>query len=57
MRSDGPDGGKDVFITDQILKYRSMAKDQVLKEFPEIGELVRDGKERQRALKMPQMAR
>ena len=53
LRSDGPDGGKDVFITDTILKYREMARDQLRKEFPEIDAQVREGRERQRSMRMP----
>lgn len=53
MRSDGPDGGKDVFIRDILLQYRERARVQVLDEFPELSEQVRDGKERQRALRAP----
>ncbi len=55
LRSDGPDGGKDVFITDLLLKYRSLARAQVLREFPEIADQVQSGKERQRELRLPVM--
>lgn len=55
MRSDGPEGGKDVFIRDTIRSYREMARRQVLKEFPEIANEVKVKREKVRALKFPVM--
>jgi hypothetical protein len=50
---DGPDGGKEVFIRDQIAQYRTMARRQILEEFPKIADEVRQKQERARTLKMP----
>ena len=36
MRSDGPDGGKAEYIQGVVNDYRKMAKDQILREFPEV---------------------
>lgn len=55
IRSDGPDGGKDVFIRDIIRQYRDGARTQLLEEFPQIADQVGVKKEHQRALKMPQI--
>ena len=53
LRSDGPDGGKDVFIRDTIRQYRELARKQILTEFPTIAAEVRDKKAKQRELKLP----
>lgn len=46
--TDGPDGGKANFIRKIIRDYRDMAKDQILKEFPEIAAEVSAKKAKQR---------
>lgn len=51
LKSDGPEGGKEVMIRDLISQYRDMAKKQVLDEFPEIQQEVGDKAEAKRALK------
>lgn len=56
LRTDGPDGGKDVFIRDTVRQYREMARRQLLKEFPDLASEVREKQARQRALKMPVQA-
>jgi hypothetical protein len=56
LRSDGPDGGKEVFIRDAIRQYRDIAKRQLLDEFPELRQAVGMKQEKQRALKLPKMA-
>lgn len=53
LRSDGPDGGKDVFIRDILRQYRELARTQLLNEFPELDTEVSDKKAQQRSLKMP----
>lgn len=53
LRSDGPDGGKDVFIRDTISKYRDMARTQLLKEFPDLARDVADKQVKARELRMP----
>lgn len=53
MKSDGPDGGKDLFIRSTISDYREMARRQLLTEFPELNKAVQEGKARQREMKMP----
>lgn len=53
LRSDGPEGGKDVFVRDIIRQYREDARRQILKEFPELAAEVGQKQEKQRALKMP----
>lgn len=55
MRSDGPEGGKDMFIRGMVSDYREMARKQLLKEFPDLAEDVRQKKAHARALKMPVM--
>lgn len=56
LKSDGPDGGKEVMIRDLIAQYRDMAKRQVLKEFPALQSEVQQKQEAQRALKLGAMA-
>lgn len=56
LRSDGPDGGKEVFIRDAVRQYREMARRQLLEEFPELRQQVQTKQEKQRALKLPKMA-
>jgi hypothetical protein len=53
IKSDGPDGGKDVFIQSIINQYRESARRQVLQEFPDLNDQVQAKKEAQRQLKMP----
>jgi hypothetical protein len=53
LRSDGPEGGKDFFIRDTVSKYRELARTQLLKEYPDLAEEVRDKKAHARAMKMP----
>jgi hypothetical protein len=53
IRSDGPDGGKDVYIKDLLRDYQDMARQQLLTEFPEIADQVGVKKERQREIRMP----
>lgn len=56
LKSDGPDGGKDLFIRDTINQYRTMARRQVLQEFPDLRKKVEEGKANQRALRLPVMS-
>lgn len=56
IRSDGPDGGKEVFIRDAVRQYREMARRQLLEEFPELRQQVQVKQDKQRALKLPKMA-
>lgn len=51
--SDGPDGGKADFIRDAVEKYRKLAKDQLLVEFPQIKTRADIVIEKKRGLKMP----
>lgn len=53
MRSDGPDGGKDAFIRSTITDYRALARDQLLKEFPELKAEVDEKQRRKRELRLP----
>lgn len=53
LRSDGPDGGKDIYIQSIVNRYRELARTQVLKEYPEIAGQVSTKQQKQRALKMP----
>lgn len=53
LRTDGPDGGKDVFIRSTMNDYREMARAQLLKEFPDLAAEVKNKQEKQRALRMP----
>lgn len=57
IRSDGPEGGKDVFIRDIVRQYRELARRQVLDEFPELADEVGAKKQAQRELKMPVLSR
>lgn len=57
IRSDGPDGGKDVFIRDIVRQYRDMARKQVLTEFPDLADQVTEKKQAQRELRMPVLAK
>ena len=36
IRTDGPDGGKDVFIPDAVNDYRERARRQLLEEYPDL---------------------
>lgn len=51
LKTDGPEGGKEVMIRDLISQYRDLAKKQVLEEFPEIQQEVADKADAKRALK------
>lgn len=53
LRSDGPEGGKDVFIRDIVRQYQQMARRQLLTEYPEIADEVGVRQERRRAIRMP----
>lgn len=53
IRSDGSEGGKDVFIRDIIRQYREGARRQLLEEFPEIRAEVEGKQTKQRELRMP----
>lgn len=53
MRSDGPDGGKDVFIKDTVRQYRELAAKQIATEFPEVAGVANTKSAQQRALKFP----
>ncbi|MDX1497988.1 MAG: hypothetical protein R3352_10560, partial [Salinisphaeraceae bacterium] len=55
IRSDGPDGGKADYIKKTINQYRALARDQILREFPEISTEVELKKQEKRRLKMPQI--
>ena len=55
MKSDGPDGGKDLFIRDIVSQYRTMARRQVLEEFPDLRKSVTERQQHQRDLRMPMM--
>lgn len=48
LRSDGPDGGKDVFIRDTIRDYQEMARRQLLDEYPDLRREVDEKKTRAR---------
>jgi hypothetical protein len=52
LRTDGPDGGKDVFIRETIQDYQERARKQLLDEIPELRREVDDRKERQRTLRV-----
>ena len=41
LRTDGPDGGKMVFIRHLVSEYREKAKDRLISEFPQINVEVR----------------
>ena len=51
MRTDGPDGGKAVMIQDIIRAQRDRAKQQLVKEFPDLAGKVSDAQAKQQALK------
>ena len=51
LRTDGPDGGKDVFIRDTLWQYREMARRQLLEEYPDLAKDVGDKQEHQRSLR------
>lgn len=53
LRSDGPDGSKDVFIRKEMNEYRDLARSQLLQEFPKLKAEVDEKKRKQRELKMP----
>lgn len=53
IKSDGPDGGKEVMIRDLLNQYREMAKRQVMQEYPALKADVEAKQEQQRQLKMP----
>jgi hypothetical protein len=53
LRSDGPDGGKVIFIKDLLRQYQDMARKQVLQEFPEVAGEVETKKATARALRYP----
>lgn len=57
LRSDGPDGGKDVFVRDIVRQYRELARAQVLDEFADLRDQVDQKQQVQRELKMPVLAR
>lgn len=52
LKSDGPEGGKEVMIRDLIAQYRDLAKKQVLDEFPAIQQEVDNKADAKRALKL-----
>lgn len=53
LKSDGPDGGKDLFIRDILGQYRGMARRQVLEEFPDLKRAVTESQQHQRELRLP----
>lgn len=53
LKSDGPEGGKDLFIRGIVNDYRKMARAQILQEYPDIREQVDAKKAAQRELRMP----
>jgi len=55
LKSDGPDGGKEIMIRDLMNQYREGAKRQLLEEFPKLAQEVSDKQEARQALKMPVM--
>lgn len=52
LKSDGPEGGKEVMIRDMISQYRDLAKKQVLQEYPAIAQEVQDKSDAKQALKL-----
>lgn len=52
LKSDGPEGGKEVMIRDLISQYRDLAKKQVLEEYPAIQQEVQEKSEAKQALKL-----
>jgi hypothetical protein len=55
MKSDGPDGMKAEMIRSVINQYRDGAKQQVLKEFPQLQTEVTQKAQDRQALKMPSL--
>jgi hypothetical protein len=53
IRSDGPDGGKELYIRDILNQYREMARRQLIQEFPELSREVAVKHEKRRAIRMP----
>lgn len=53
IKSDGPDGGKDLFIRDALSQYRELARKQLLEEFPELRTEVDRKQAERRAIRMP----
>lgn len=53
IKSDGPDGGKDIFIQGIINQYRESARRQVLQEFPDLSDQVAAKKAAAQQLRMP----
>jgi hypothetical protein len=53
LRSDGPDGGKDIYIQSVVNQYRDLARTELLKEYPDLARQVGDKQQQQRALRMP----
>lgn len=53
LRSDGPDGGKDIFIQSILHDYRNAARQQVLEEFPDLKNEVEVKQQAQREIRMP----
>lgn len=55
IRSDGPGGGKEIYIQRIMSRYRNLAKRQLLEEFPEVRREVEAAEENRRQLRMPVM--
>lgn len=53
MRSDGPDGGKSDYINKILNDYRDLAREQLLREYPELKLEVERKKQEKRQMKMP----
>lgn len=53
IKSDGPDGGKDLFIRETLSQYRELARKQLVDEFPELRAEVDRKQAERRAIKMP----
>lgn len=53
IKSDGPEGGKEVMVRDLLNQYREMAKRQLLEEYPKLKADVELKQDQQRQLKMP----
>lgn len=52
LKSDGPEGGKEVMVRDLISQYRDLAKKQILQEYPAIAQEVQDKADTRQALKL-----
>jgi hypothetical protein len=52
LKSDGPEGGKEVMVRDLISQYRDLAKKQLLQEYPAIAQEVQDKSDAKQALKL-----